>query len=186
MDFVDWRKSRDERQTDAETPKPKPNRFYGKAYKDYIDEQIREAQERGEFDNLPGAGKPLQLEQNIYAGDKAMGYNLLKSNHFAPPEIELLKEIRTERERAEAKIAKVVHKSKTLRNRRVPPFASERRAFNRTVEKAAAEYERALRELNHKILTLNLIAPSVMHQSMLEVERLVQQFRDACPLFEGV
>jgi len=26
----------------------------------WIDRQIREAQERGEFDNLPGAGKPIQ------------------------------------------------------------------------------------------------------------------------------
>jgi hypothetical protein len=29
-------------------------------YESRIDRQIREAQERGEFDNLPGAGKPLR------------------------------------------------------------------------------------------------------------------------------
>jgi hypothetical protein len=28
-------------------------------YESFIEKQIREAQERGEFDNLPGAGKPL-------------------------------------------------------------------------------------------------------------------------------
>ncbi|GIG73552.1 DUF1992 domain-containing protein [Planosporangium flavigriseum] len=28
-------------------------------YESYIDRQIREAYERGDFDNLPGAGKPL-------------------------------------------------------------------------------------------------------------------------------
>ncbi len=28
-------------------------------YESHIDRQIREAQERGEFDNLPGTGKPL-------------------------------------------------------------------------------------------------------------------------------
>lgn len=28
-------------------------------YESHIDRQIREAQERGEFDNLPGAGRPL-------------------------------------------------------------------------------------------------------------------------------
>jgi DnaJ family protein C protein 28 len=186
MDFIDWRKSPEKRKTEAEEPTPKLNRFHGKAYTNYIDEQIRDAEERGEFANLPGAGKPLRLERNVYAGDKEMGYNLLKSNDFAPPEIELLKEIRTERERAEAKLAKVIHKSNTLRNRRVPPFASEKRAFNSTVEKAAAEYEQTVRELNRKILTLNLITPSIMHQPMLEVDRLVQQFREACPLFEGV
>ena len=181
MDFVDWRKSPDKPKTDTETAKPKPNRFYGKAYMNYIEEQIRDAQERGEFDNLPGAGKPLQLDQNIYAGDKAMGYNLLKSNQFAPPEIELLKEVRAEREQAEAKIARVVHQSKTLRQRRIPPFASEKRAFNRAVEKTAAEYERTLRELNRKIMNLNLVAPPAIHLALYDVSLLVQRFRESCP-----
>ncbi|HRW17392.1 MAG TPA: DUF1992 domain-containing protein [Dermatophilaceae bacterium] len=31
------------------------------AYESWVDRQIREAAERGEFDNLPGAGKPLDL-----------------------------------------------------------------------------------------------------------------------------
>lgn len=30
------------------------------AFESWIDRQIREAMERGEFDNLPGAGKPLR------------------------------------------------------------------------------------------------------------------------------
>ncbi len=31
----------------------------GMSFESWIDRQIREAQDRGEFDNLPGAGKPL-------------------------------------------------------------------------------------------------------------------------------
>jgi hypothetical protein len=31
-----------------------------------IDKQIREAQERGDFDNLPGAGKPLPDDGELY------------------------------------------------------------------------------------------------------------------------
>ena len=31
-----------------------------RSFSDWIDDQIREAQERGEFDDLPGKGKPLQ------------------------------------------------------------------------------------------------------------------------------
>ncbi|MFI6496725.1 DUF1992 domain-containing protein [Nonomuraea typhae] len=31
----------------------------GMPFESFIDQQIREAQERGEFDDLPGAGKPL-------------------------------------------------------------------------------------------------------------------------------
>jgi Domain of unknown function (DUF1992) len=33
-------------------------------YESWIDRQIREAQERGAFDNLPGAGKPLHLDED--------------------------------------------------------------------------------------------------------------------------
>jgi DnaJ family protein C protein 28 len=184
MDFVDWRKSPDKIKIEAEEPKAKTDRYRGRAYMHYIEEQIRQAEERGEFANLPGFGKPLNLENNVYAGDKAMGYNLLKSNGFAPAEVELIKEIRSERERAEAKISRLVRRCKTLHTRRIPPFPSEKRAFNHAVEKAAEEYEATLRGLNRKILTLNLSAPSAMHQTMLQVESLVQNFRQSCPLYE--
>lgn len=33
-------------------------------YESWVDRQIREAIERGEFDNLPGAGKPLHLDDD--------------------------------------------------------------------------------------------------------------------------
>jgi DnaJ family protein C protein 28 len=183
MDFVDWRKLPEKTSTAADEARTKVNKYHGKAYRDYIEEQIRDAEERGLFANLPGFGKPLRLEENFYAGDRAMGYNLLKSNGFAPEEVELLKEIRGERDRIEARLAKLRQRGEGLRSRRIPPFPSEKRAFNSSVEKAAVEYEGTLRELNRKILTLNLIAPLPMHQPMLEVEHLVQQFRDSCPLF---
>jgi hypothetical protein len=35
-------------------------------YESHIDRQIREAQERGEFDDLPGAGKPLPDHGELY------------------------------------------------------------------------------------------------------------------------
>jgi hypothetical protein len=38
-------------------------------YESRIERQIREAQERGEFDNLPGAGKPLPDRGTAYDED---------------------------------------------------------------------------------------------------------------------
>ncbi|HLH63002.1 MAG TPA: DUF1992 domain-containing protein [Ktedonobacteraceae bacterium] len=181
MDFKDWRKST---QKDAEEEKvPKVNRYHGKRFYDYIDEQIREAQEQGKFENLQGFGKPLNLDSNPYSGDKTLGYNLLKSNGYAPPEIELANEISRELAGVETKLEKLRHQGQAMRARRVPPFPSEKRAFNAAVEKAAAEYDHKLRELNRKILTLNLSAPSAMHRPLLEVEKQVQQFRASCPTF---
>jgi DnaJ family protein C protein 28 len=182
MEFKDWRKSPDKMIVEQETPKIR--RYRGKQYFDYIDEQIREAQDRGEFDNLPGKGKPLNLDDNLFTGDKAMAYNLLKQNGYAPPEIELAKEIRTEFEKAQEKLEKLRLQRKSLCTRRIPPFGSEKRAFNHAVEKATTEYDQLLRELNRKILKLNLITPTPMHMPLFEVEKLVQQFRNSCPLFD--
>ena len=183
MDIKDWRKSPERDKLPTEEDVPTARKFYGRQFEDYVSEQIREAQERGEFDNLQGAGKPLRFLDDAFAGDKALTYHVLKSNGYAPQEIELAKEIRVERERIETRIAKIRHQGRQLRSRRVPPFASEKRAYNAAVEKAAAQYEKALRELNRKILTLNVSAPLPLHQTPLPVEQLVQQFRNDCPLF---
>ena len=182
MDFKDWRKAPDN--TSDEPATPKIGRFRGKQYFDYIDEQIHEAQARGDFENLPGTGKPLNLDDNLFIGDKALAYSLLKQNGYAPPEVELAKEIRTEFEKTQEKLEKLRQQRKSLCIRRIPPFGSEKRAFNYAVEKATAQYEQLLRELNRKILNLNLITPSPMHMPMYEVEKLVQQFRNSCPPIE--
>ena len=184
MDFKDWRKATNktveeaQHQETRQTGKPR-----GKRFQDYIEEQIQEAIARGEFANLPGTGKPLNLDDDPYTGDKSSAYRMLKDNGYAPPEIELLKEIRHENERIEQKLTRLRSQGESLRTRRVPPSESDRRAFNAAIEKAAAEYDQKLRALNRKILTFNLTVPLSMHLPLLEVEKLVQQFRESCPLF---
>lgn len=59
-----------------------------------IEEKILEAIKNGEFDNLEGEGKPQNLDEYFAAPeDVRVGYSLLKSNKFVPPEVGLLKEI---------------------------------------------------------------------------------------------
>ena len=180
MDFKDWRKSTTQ-PTEAEVAAT--NRFHGKRFSDHIEEQIRAAEERGEFRNLRGMGQPLTFDTNPYAGENALGYSLLKNNGFVPGEIELSREIRQELERLEARRKTLSQRGRDLRRRRVPPFASEKRAYNNAVNKALAEYEAKLGELNRKILTLNLSAPAAMHRAPLNIEQMVSQFREECPLF---
>src|SRR5512134_3322118 len=60
------------------------------------EEKIREAMARGEFDNLPGAGKPLALEDDsMVPEDLRVPYKILKNAGCLPPELELRKEIVT-------------------------------------------------------------------------------------------
>lgn len=59
-----------------------------------IEQKIREAMERGEFDNLSGAGKPLDLDAYFNTPeDLRMAFAMLKSNEFVPEEVEIFREI---------------------------------------------------------------------------------------------
>jgi hypothetical protein len=60
------------------------------------EQRILEAQHKGEFDNLPGKGKPLELEDLSWVPEELrIGYHVLKNAHVLPPEAELLKDIHT-------------------------------------------------------------------------------------------
>ena len=60
------------------------------------EERIKEAQRAGAFDNLPGKGKPLDLEDLSWVPeDLRIGYLVLKNAHVLPPEAELRKDIHT-------------------------------------------------------------------------------------------
>jgi Domain of unknown function (DUF1992) len=59
-----------------------------------VDEKIKEAIAREEFDNLPGKGKPLDLDAYFATPEHLrMGYSILKSADIIPEEMELLKQI---------------------------------------------------------------------------------------------
>ena len=59
-----------------------------------VEEKIRAAMAAGEFDNLAGKGKPLDLTAYFATPEEVrVGYSLLKSAGFIPEEAHLLKEI---------------------------------------------------------------------------------------------
>ena len=63
-----------------------------------VEERIRGAQRRGDFERLSGSGKPLNLDDDAnIPEDLRLAYKILKNADMIPPEIELKKEIlRTE------------------------------------------------------------------------------------------
>lgn len=59
-----------------------------------VEALIREAQERGEFDNLPGKGKPIDLSTYFETPEEIrLAQSVLKNAGMTPPEVQLLKEI---------------------------------------------------------------------------------------------
>ena len=60
-----------------------------------IEKKITDAQKKGEFDELPGRGKPLLVEDDFNVPyDLRLAYKILKNADYLPPELQLKKEIR--------------------------------------------------------------------------------------------
>jgi hypothetical protein len=60
-----------------------------------IEERIHRAQQKGEFEDLEGTGKPLIFENDgQVAGELRLAYKILKNADYLPPEIELKNEIK--------------------------------------------------------------------------------------------
>ena len=60
-----------------------------------IESRIKKAQEEGAFEDLPGRGQPLRLEEDRHIPeDLRMAHKVLKNADCLPPEVHLRKEIR--------------------------------------------------------------------------------------------
>ena len=96
-----------------------------------VEARIKQAQKKGDFDNLPGSGQPLKFEDINIPEDLRMAYKILKNADCLPPELEVKKEIRqtedllanmedtAEKYRLLKKINFLVMKFNTLRNGKV-------------------------------------------------------------------
>jgi hypothetical protein len=59
-----------------------------------IEQRIRDAAARGEFDGLPGQGQPLDLDDDrMIPEDLRVAYRILKNSGYVPPEMQTFKEI---------------------------------------------------------------------------------------------
>ena len=66
----------------------------GPSWESIVERQIREAMEEGRFDELPYRGEPLPVEDDAAAGERALGFRVLRNAGVAPPWIEADKEVR--------------------------------------------------------------------------------------------
>ena len=95
----------------------------------WVEEAITEARQRGEFDDLPGQGKPLKIETNAYAPEMNLAFSTLKSAGYAPTWMELDRQITARRAELDAFLERSATHLGSLRERlmawdaRVPPPA---------------------------------------------------------------
>jgi len=66
----------------------------------FVEKQINKAMAEGEFDNLPGRGKPIDLEAYFQTPeDLRLCYAMLKNGEFVPEEVQMLKDVEALRAR---------------------------------------------------------------------------------------
>ena len=121
-----------------------------------VDDIIRRAMEEGQFDNLPGKGKPLQLDENPHEdAEWRTAYHILKSNGFTLPWIETLREIETSLESARAKLRRAwVWQRDSL------PSADDPAWIKAEWHRAVDQFREEISSLNKRISDYNLQAPS--------------------------
>jgi hypothetical protein len=139
-----------------------------------IDEIIRDAMRRGEFDSLPGAGKPLALEDDTHVpAEMRLAHRILRDNNLAPDWIMIGKEIEADQEAA---LAAVRLAARLHRGARLDAMRSEQphlllEAAESAWQEAQAAFRAAFVKLNQKILRYNLkLPPGFRHKALMNAE----------------
>jgi DnaJ family protein C protein 28 len=151
-----------------------------------VEKQIREAMERGEFDHLPGAGKPLDLDDNPFTpDDMRMAYKVLKDNHAAPDWIEQSKEIRLELHALKNLLEQQTRwqQEHLAQARALPPdkLRVEREHLAHAREKTCRAYRQRAQALNQLIDVFNLKVPDVYLQvPRVRIDEELAKFIAAC------
>ena len=118
-----------------------------------VERQIREAQERGDFDDLPGRGQPLPPEP--WEGEWALAFHVLRQAGETLPWIALGREIEQGRER----LARLREQAAALRDRcppHDPGWRAERATARERYLREAAELDKLLADYNFLVPTRSL------------------------------
>ena len=128
------------------------------------DRKIRDAQEEGHFDNLPGKGQPLHLEFDPRVPpEQRAAYRLMKDAQLLPDWIQLDKEIRQRQERWRARVEEFARtREEELQTRGSARSGTE--ALDRRRDRFLRQTAEELRDLNRMIDRLNLIVPATTKQ----------------------
>jgi len=144
-----------------------------KGWESLIDKKIREAMERGEFDNLAGQGKPIDLSENPYEDpDWRTAHRMLRNAGFAPSWIEERKDIDAELAVARSNLARVWGIRRNARD-----TEHERSAAVRW-QNGLETFREKVDELNRRINAWNLKAPAVAFQrKRIDVETEIRSLQ---------
>jgi hypothetical protein len=138
----------------------------------YIDRQIRKAMEDGDFDNLPGEGKPLDLQEDDNTPEELrMAYKILRENDLAPDWIMQGQAIDHKLEDILKRLRQAADAYRAAINAPTATGAT-RAAAARSWQTVQAKLTASTAKLNREISVYNLKIPSgVTHKRVLNLQR---------------
>lgn len=170
-----------------------------RAIRNMVEERIQAAMEAGAFENLPGKGRPLRLDENPYVpAELRLAYKVLADANFAPDWIELDKKLRVARDEIDAlqkrhvawlKRQAIGSSATTLRSSPSDPQAPAQelpppRPSNAVLarhRRTRDELVKRVDEVNRQIDELNLIVPQLsLQRPRLSVEEVLSDFDEGC------
>ena len=155
-------------------------------WEDAVEKQIREAMERGDFDDLPGKGKPLELGENPFTpADWRLAFKMLKDAGMVPDWIEQGKEIRAELQALalllEQQLQWQRERAAKLQTLPAQEMIAERERMAQARERTCAAYRKRATALNKMIDLFNLKVPDgIPHYARIRIEEELRQFEEAC------
>ena len=120
-----------------------------------IEDQIQKAIEAGKFDNLPGKGKPLRLDDDSYVDPEwRLAHHMIKSSGFTLPWIETRQEILAALESARQNLKRAWEWRQQALDRQ-PVYDVEAEW-----QRAQTVFQDQIQAINKKIFNYNLETPS--------------------------
>jgi DnaJ family protein C protein 28 len=138
-----------------------------KRWESLVDQKIREAMEQGEFDNLPGKGKPIDTSENPFEDPELrLAHRMLRNAGFAPSWIEERKDIDAEFETARTNLARAWQ-------------LFQKAGADARWEKSLFAFRQKATELNRRIAAWNLKVPAPGFQrKMIDAEREIRKMQE--------
>ncbi|KAF5473737.1 hypothetical protein F2P56_005699 [Juglans regia] len=130
-----------------------------------VEQRIWHSMEEGQFENLPGKGKPLNLSTNPHA-DPAEDtlYRILSKNGCAPEWVELNKEIRSQISEWRSTLKKA--------------WANRCNGDHSTWIESSEALKAQLRDINNKVFRYNLIVPFGRQMFGLQWEKEMDRVKE--------
>lgn len=141
-----------------------------------ISQRIEEAMRRGDFDNLPGRGKPQRIQREPFVPeDQQMAFKLLQNNDLTPDWIAERKELLRLKQNFGEQVLSIAREALTQWH--AAEDATRRQAVLATWARWLLRWEAEISEINRRIQNLNLKQP-IAHLEVIKL-RLDDELRRA-------